>query len=440
MAGLVLGVLLVGAAALPSAAAATVPNITGIPRPSPLPWCPAAGADSGCQFLIVVHANGTMVTYTDTKQPSYSGHGDMLVGFVNRSNALVKSVALAGVGGSKPFAFDGHGLCAVTPTPCSGPTANGPTGYEGPGTSFTSTEGGASGGVHFAGGGLAPHGSAYFTLASSKVAVQSSRLQADIAVTGQTFAASVGEDSSGTVATFTDGGSTAAPSGFAVTVDWGDGTEATGGTVSQPGGSGTPYVVTADHDFSGEGTFTTTIHVIDTSLTSNTGTGQGTADASTTTTSCTGTGCSGSVSTSQETVQESTTSTTGTITTSIVPDDGSVDCGDPFRHAPEITTVTDSGVGANIGYTITFDDSAAAGLWYVPFEVCYQSSPTQPFTDYYGNTGVTQGLLPFCATSGPVVAPCVQSITESPDPLGNPGLLGSVVEDVIIPPGDPKLR
>ena len=50
---------------------------------------------------------------------------------------------------------------------------------------------------------------------------------------------------------------------------------------------------------------------------------------------------------------------------------------------------------------------------------------------------MTTGLLPFCGIprpTKPVVAPCVQSITELPF------LLGNVVEKIVVPPGDPRYR
>ena len=82
---------------------------------------------------------------------------------------------------------------------------------------------------------------------------------------------------------------------------------------------------------------------------------------------------------------------------------------------------------------MTFDNASAAGAWYVPFEVCFQAQT--PFTDYFGNTNVTTGLLPQCGN--PVVAPCVQSIVESPDPQGNPTDAGTVIETIVVPPDRP---
>ena len=69
-----------------------------------------------------------------------------------------------------------------------------------------------------------------------------------------------------------------------------------------------------------------------------------------------------------------------------VPRDNGPDCAnDPFRHAPEVTTYNAIGMDANILFTVTFDNASADGLWYVPFEVCFQAQT--PFTDYFGNAG-----------------------------------------------------
>jgi hypothetical protein len=114
-------------------------------------------------------------------------------------------------------------------------------------------------------------------------------------------------------------------------------------------------------------------------------------------------------------------------------DQSTFSCGDSFRHAPEVTTVADTGLNANILYTITFKNTAAAGQWFVPFAVCWQAQAA--FKDLYGHS-VTTGLLPVCnldpRPNKPLVAPCVKSITELPHFVGN------VVENIVVPPGDPK--
>jgi hypothetical protein len=132
----------------------------------------------------------------------------------------------------------------------------------------------------------------------------------------------------------------------------------------------------------------------------------------------------------------SSASTSGTILTTVDPaDQTGVSCSDSFRHAPQVTTVTDMGLNANIQYTITFKNTAAAGQWLVPFAVCYQAKT--PFKDLNGHS-VTTGLLPVCTLvprpNNPLVAPCVQSISELPLFQGN------VVEKIVLPAGDPRFR
>ena len=125
-------------------------------------------------------------------------------------------------------------------------------------------------------------------------------------------------------------------------------------------------------------------------------------------TTCSASGCHGSVTTTQQTVGLSSTSTSGTILTTVDPaDQSSFSCGDSFRHAPQVTTVTDTGLNANIVYTITFKNTAAAGQWFVPFAVCYQAQTA--FKDLYGHS-VTTGLLPICTGSatGGSLAPVIE--------------------------------
>lgn len=91
-------------------------------------------------------------------------------------------------------------------------------------------------------------------------------------------------------------------------------------------------------------------------------------------------------------------------------------------------------VSGSTDVTITFANSNAAGSRWVPLAVCYQS--TAPFTDLFGQT-VTTGLLPVCPWPGsgrPIVALCVQSMTELPFEIGN------VVENIVVPAGDPHVH
>ena len=73
---------------------------------------------------------------------------------------------------------------------------------------------------------------------------------------------------SGPVASFTDSSTSATASDFNdVTIYWGDGTPATSGTISQPGGAGTAFVVSGTHTYAdagvngGIGTYPITVNV-----------------------------------------------------------------------------------------------------------------------------------------------------------------------------------
>jgi uncharacterized protein (TIGR03118 family) len=101
----------------------------------------------------------------------------------------------------------------------------------------------------------------------------------DLVVTAKAFTAGL-TPFSGQVATFTDGGNTDAPGNFTATIHWGDGSADSAGTVSQPGGSGTAYMVTAagtPHTFANSGSFNFTVTVTETGVTNGTATNGATA-------------------------------------------------------------------------------------------------------------------------------------------------------------------
>ncbi len=230
------------------------------------------------------------------------------------------------------------------------------------------------------------------------------------------------------VATFTDTYASAPPTDFTANILWGDGGTSSG-SISQ---SGSTYTVTGSYSYAAHGDYTVEVDIVPLAGSpASTSDSVYVADA---VTGCTGEGCSGSVTTPTEMVQVNSTSTTGTILTTVDPGDtGPVCDNDPFRHAPQVVTYDAVGVTANIVFTVTFNNADAGGLWYVPFAVCFQAQT--PFTDALGNTDVTTGDLPQCGD--PVVAPCVQSIVESPYPQGNPSYTGTVVETIVVPPTDP---
>jgi hypothetical protein len=118
-----------------------------------------------------------------------------------------------------------------------------------------------------------------------------------------------------------------------------------------------------------------------------------------TTTICqTGQSCTGTVTIpgSEGVSITGTSSTTGSITVAV--GTNTVSCGDPFRHAPSMTTVTVQGLSIDGTKTavITIDKSvvfAKGAPWWIPYAVCY-SSPV-PFRDVTGKL-TTLGLLPAC--------------------------------------------
>jgi hypothetical protein len=231
------------------------------------------------------------------------------------------------------------------------------------------------------------------------------------------------------VATFTDS-YLGSPADFSASIAWGDGTAPSTGTITQ---SGSTFTVSGTHTYGAHGTYAPSVTI--TSVAGTTASVSDSVVVADAVTTCAGSGCSGSVTTPQQTLGISSTSTAGSIQTDVDPANNSYSCGDSFRHAPQITTVTDTGLNANIVYTVTFANKAAAGSWFVPFAVCYQSQTA--FKDLYGHT-VTTGLLPLCTLlprpGKPLVAPCVQSIFELPLYLGN------VVEKVVLPAGDPRFH
>jgi len=230
------------------------------------------------------------------------------------------------------------------------------------------------------------------------------------------------------VATFTDS-YLVSPGDFTASIDWGDTTTSTGNITV----SGSTFTVSGTHTYAAHGTYAPSVTI--TSIAGTTASVSDSVVVADAVTTCAVSGCSGTLTTPQQTLGISSTSTAGSIQTDVDPANNSYSCGDPFRHAPQITTVTDVGLNANIVYTVTFANKAATGSWLVPFAVCYQSQT--PFKDLYGHT-VTTGLLPLCTLlprpGKPLVAPCVQSISELPLYVGN------VVEKVVLPAGDPRFH
>jgi Bacterial Ig-like domain (group 3) len=101
--------------------------------------CPAIGADTTCGVVLVITNFGAIPV--PTGQQPYDTIDDTLVGVLNLSSIPVHTLVLASP--LDIFGFDGDGICGISPItgmPYNpGPPAcpYGPTGYEGPGVSFS---------------------------------------------------------------------------------------------------------------------------------------------------------------------------------------------------------------------------------------------------------------------------------------------------------------
>jgi len=124
----------------------------------PFTQCPAVGADTSCGILIEVTDSGTTVLSDPTQGP-YDGNEDTLVGVVNESSHPIDALALRS--STNLFGFEGDGICSY------GAGCYGPTGYEGPNTSFSDVSPDSSSGVVNFPAGLASGASTYFSLEES---------------------------------------------------------------------------------------------------------------------------------------------------------------------------------------------------------------------------------------------------------------------------------
>lgn len=132
------------------------------PLTPPFTEAPPIGDDTSAEFLIVINNGGGYTVSQDVTQGPFDGSDDTLVAVVNLSSTTVYSLPL-----SSPydiFGFDGDGLCTYDPSiPC------GPTGYEGPGVTYSSISADQTSGIVNFTNGLAPGQSTYFGLENALV-------------------------------------------------------------------------------------------------------------------------------------------------------------------------------------------------------------------------------------------------------------------------------
>jgi hypothetical protein len=86
-------------------------NPTTPTQVAPFNECPGVGADSSCQFLIILNANGTTTILQDKTQGPYDGEDDTLVGVLNLTTGAVPLINLSS--NTDIFNFDGDGICGT---------------------------------------------------------------------------------------------------------------------------------------------------------------------------------------------------------------------------------------------------------------------------------------------------------------------------------------
>ena len=131
---------------------------------TPFTQCPAIGVDTSCALLIRITPTGQPGVYGDPSQGPFDGIEDTLIGIQNDSSTSIASIPVSSQSGKTLFAFDGDGLCyfmSFTLTPCTWPA---PTGYEGPGVSFTNISADYTSGTITFSPAIPPGGHAYFSL------------------------------------------------------------------------------------------------------------------------------------------------------------------------------------------------------------------------------------------------------------------------------------
>jgi PEP-CTERM motif len=140
--------------------------------------CPSTGNDTtGCEYLITYNPDGS---FTTTVNPGgdlgpYDGCDDTLIGVQNNNAAPLLSLPLSS--SLDIFGFDGDGVCSGGYLNCSGSEPNGYGGFVSPTNTATLTAtatnvvtysgisiDATSGTVNFGTSGIAPGGSAFFSL------------------------------------------------------------------------------------------------------------------------------------------------------------------------------------------------------------------------------------------------------------------------------------
>lgn len=250
----------------------------------------------------------------------------------------------------------------------------------------------------------------------------------------------VGTQFSGGVATFTSSVPTVGLGSYAVTLDWGDGTTSPA-TVTQPGGPGTPFDVSGTHTYVTSATYSITVAVTVGGATTD-GSVPVEVDAAQTVLTCDGS-CSGGVSSPEQSSTIVTGSGSGSVYVSLLTGTFACSSASPYESAPQITTVTTSGLPSSLIVTarVKFLRKDIQGTPGAPLRVCFAGS--EAFTTYDGGTAVPEtingqsyfvGLLPGCVSAATKL-PCVVHHGWVSVPTGK-----YVIERIRFLAGDPKFH
>ncbi len=270
---------------------------TAAPTASASSICPNVGSGTGCAYMITINSNGTVsiAAGANTKpiDSGFEGQGDdVIVGVLNNSNGIVHSVTLTGTGRDQLFGFDSDEICTYNFTSdayCAtndngGPSyttlrngtkevgAGGKNPYdsEGPDNTFSGISASQDiGTVNFTTA-LTPQGTTYLCLEQppTSTAKGTAVITPGLVVSAPTITGAVEGANVNDVTAFTDTGSISPATGFAATINWGDGNSSTG-TV---GGSAGSYTVSGSHVYQEFGTYNASVTVNDTALALNTAT------------------------------------------------------------------------------------------------------------------------------------------------------------------------
>ncbi|MDQ6665535.1 MAG: PEP-CTERM sorting domain-containing protein [Acidobacteriota bacterium] len=137
--------------------------------------CPPAGVNTGCEFLITIGSGGAASIAADPSAPNngpYDSSDDVIVGIQNNSTSTVFSVPLTGTSSTPLFQFEGDGPCTQTPGPAAGKCTSDPSGYGGPGITYSGISVNQQSGTVNIAGGVAPGGTAWFGLEGAPTASQ----------------------------------------------------------------------------------------------------------------------------------------------------------------------------------------------------------------------------------------------------------------------------